>query len=109
MLADGDLLGIFPEGGITNDGTLKPFKGGVMRILEKRPGAGHPARAAEPVGLVLLARRWRGHDQPFRRGLFSRVGLVAGDPMPASAVTPAGLRERVGRLLEPSAAVAAAR
>ena len=35
--AEGDLLGIFPEGGITNDGQLKPFKGGIMRILEQRP------------------------------------------------------------------------
>ena len=39
-------------------------------------------------------------SKPFRRGVFSRVGLVAGEPVPASAVTPAGLRERVGRLLE---------
>ena len=29
-----------------------------------------------------------------------RVDLVAGEPVPASAVTPAGLRERVARLLE---------
>jgi hypothetical protein len=38
--------------------------------------------------------------KPFRRGVFSSVGLVAGDPVPPGAVTPAGLRERVGRLLE---------
>ena len=38
--------------------------------------------------------------RPFRRGVFSRVGLVAGEAVPASAVTPAVLRERVGRLLE---------
>ena len=61
------------------------------------PGAGRAARAAEPVGLVLLARRaggrWRSRSGA---ASFSRVGLVAGEPVPASAVTPAGLRERVG-------------
>jgi hypothetical protein len=38
-------------------------------------------------------------SKPFRRGIFSRVGLVAGDPVPAAAVSPAGLRDRVGALL----------
>jgi hypothetical protein len=37
--------------------------------------------------------------KPFRRGVFSRVDLVAGDPLPASAVTPTALHERVGKLL----------
>mgnify|MGYP006381478883 CR=1 FL=1 len=32
--------------------------------------------------------------RPFRRGLFSRVGLVAGTALPPAQVTPAGLRER---------------
>ena len=36
VLADGDLLGIFPEGGITRDGELLPFKAGIMKILERR-------------------------------------------------------------------------
>ena len=34
VLRNGDLLAIFPEGGITKDGTLQPFKGGIMKILE---------------------------------------------------------------------------
>ena len=38
-------------------------------------------------------------SRPFRRGLLNRVGLVAGPPIPASAVTPAALRERVAALL----------
>ena len=35
MLREGDLLAIFPEGAITRDGKLQPFKGGVMKILER--------------------------------------------------------------------------
>jgi hypothetical protein len=38
--------------------------------------------------------------KPFRRGFWSRVGLAAGEPVPASAASPALLRERVQRLLE---------
>ena len=63
VLDDGDLLCIFPEGAITRDGELGEFKGGVMKLLEIEPGAGGPARAAEPVGLVLLARRRPGDGQ----------------------------------------------
>ena len=37
--------------------------------------------------------------RPFRRGLFSRVGLVAGPALPAAEVTPERLRESVGALL----------
>jgi hypothetical protein len=37
--------------------------------------------------------------RPFRRGLFSRVGLVAGAAIPARQASPQGLRERVARLL----------
>ena len=37
--------------------------------------------------------------KPFRRGWFSRVGLVAGVPVPAAEVTPERLRARVEALL----------
>ena len=37
--------------------------------------------------------------KPFRRGLFSPVGLVAGPAVPATQVTPAALREKVAGLL----------
>ena len=37
VLDGGELLCIFPEDGITRDGTLQPFKGGIMKILETLP------------------------------------------------------------------------
>jgi len=101
VLADGDLLGIFPEGGITRDGELQPFKGGIMKILERRP---------VPVVPVALQNLWgsffsRIEDgtamvKPFRRGLFARVGLVAGASLPAAQVSPEGLHAQVSRLLK---------
>jgi hypothetical protein len=37
--------------------------------------------------------------KPFRRGLFSRVGLNVGPGIAADAVTPEGLHHEVGQLL----------
>ena len=58
VLREGDLLAIFPEGGITRDGQLQPFKGGVVKILEMAASRGLAARGdpdgvEQSVGLVL--------------------------------------------------------
>jgi 1-acyl-sn-glycerol-3-phosphate acyltransferase len=100
VLAEGDLLLIFPEGAITRDGHVAEFKAGMMKILERRP---------VPVVPMALHNLWgsffsrveqgRAMVRPFRRGWFSRVGLAVGAPVPPSQVTPAGMRERVQRLL----------
>ncbi len=100
VLDEGDLLCLFPEGGITRDGTLQPFKGGIMKILETHP---------VPVVPIALTNLWgsffsrveggRAMSKPFRRGLFSRVGLVGGAPLAAEQVTPEVLHARVGELL----------
>ncbi|WP_395700514.1 MFS transporter [Aquabacterium sp.] len=101
VLAEGDLLCIFPEGGITRDGQLQEFKGGIMKILERRP---------VPVVPVALQNLWGSYFsriengtamvRPFRRGLFSPVGLVAGEAVPAAQVNPEHLRSRVAALLQ---------
>jgi 1-acyl-sn-glycerol-3-phosphate acyltransferase len=100
VLADGELLGIFPEGGITRDGSLGEFKGGVMKILQAQP---------VPVVPLALQNLWGSYFsriengqamvRPFRRGLFSRVSLIAGEPVPPQAATPELLRGRVAGLL----------
>jgi 1-acyl-sn-glycerol-3-phosphate acyltransferase len=100
VLADGELLGIFPEGGLTPDGQLQPFKGGVMKILQAQPA---------PVIPMALGGLWgsffsrieagRAMRRPLRRGLFSRVSLTVGQPLPATQVTLEGLQARVAQLL----------
>lgn len=109
VLRDGDLLAIFPEGGITQDGTLQPFKGGIMKILERARADG----LGVPVVPMALTNLWGSFFsrieerngqrvamvRPFRRGLFNRVGLNAGEPLKADGVTPEALRERVAGLL----------
>jgi 1-acyl-sn-glycerol-3-phosphate acyltransferase len=100
VLAEGDLLGIFPEGGITCDGQLQPFKGGVAKIL---------ARCAVPVVPMALTGLWgstfsriengRALAKPLRRGLFNRVGLEVGPALSATEATPEHLRVQVQTLL----------
>jgi len=100
VLAEGDLLAIFPEGGITRDGSLNEFKGGVMKILQTHP---------VPVVPLALQNLWGSYFsrveggtamvKPFRRGLVNAVGLLAGPAVAPVDVTPAVLRERVAGLL----------
>jgi 1-acyl-sn-glycerol-3-phosphate acyltransferase len=82
VLDEGDLLGIFPEGSITRDGELQPFKGGVLKILQANPVP------VVPIGLSNLwgsffsrIEQGRAMVKPFRRGSFSRVTLRAGPPI----------------------------
>ena len=100
VLDEGDLLCIFPEGGLTRDGELAEFKGGVMKVLQTHPVPVVPL-ALQNLWGSFFSRVERGQAMrsPFRRGLFSRVGLVAGPALPAAAVTPVLLRERVAGLL----------
>jgi 1-acyl-sn-glycerol-3-phosphate acyltransferase len=106
VLKDGEMVCIFPEGGITRDGTLQPFKGGVMKLIEGMPEV--------PVIPMALGNLWgsyfsrveagRAMVKPLRRGFWSRVSLNVGNAMPPTAVTPEALRERVAGLLAPGAA-----
>ena len=99
VLDEGDLLCIFPEGAISRDGELAEFKGGVMRLLADRPVPVVPIALQNLWGSFFSRVEGRAMSKPFRRGVFSRVGLVAGEPLAPQAVTPESLRERVGRLL----------
>lgn len=105
VLREGDLLAIFPEGAITRDGQLQPFKGGIMKILERARADG----IEPPVVPMALANLWGSFFsrieqggamvRPFRRGVFNRVGLNVGPAVPAAAVQPEGLRAEVATLL----------
>ena len=99
VLEEGDLLCIFPEGAISRDGELGEFKGGVMKLLETHPVPVVPLALQNLWGSFFSRVDGRAMRRPFRRGLFSRVGLVAGPPVLASQASPAGLRDRVARLL----------
>ena len=94
-LAAGDLLCIFPEGALTRDGDMAEFRPGIERIIEESP---------VPVVPLALRGLW-GSFFSHSGGVFrnpkrfwSRVEIVAGEPVAAEAVTAAGLFERVADL-----------
>jgi 1-acyl-sn-glycerol-3-phosphate acyltransferase len=58
----GDLVGIFPEGKITADGNINPFRPGITRILGAQPGTRGAHGPARAVGQLLLAQGRRGDD-----------------------------------------------
>jgi 1-acyl-sn-glycerol-3-phosphate acyltransferase len=99
VLAEGDLLCIFPEGAITKDGQLGEFKGGIMKILEAHPVPVVPMALQNLWGSFFSRIGGNAMTQPFRRGFCSRVGLLAGPAVPADQVSPALLKERVSALL----------
>lgn len=109
VLREGDLLAIFPEGGITFDGQLQPFKGGVMKILDRAKAEGLDV----PLIPMALTNLWgsyfsrievrKGKNvamvKPLRRGIFNRVGLEVGEPVTAQEATPGVLQQHVQGLL----------
>ncbi|MEM1080343.1 MAG: MFS transporter [Pseudomonadota bacterium] len=80
-LANGELVGIFPEGGLSPDGEVQPFKSGVSDMLSKRPVPVIPMVLEGLWGSAFSRKpgRWRSRD----RGFFSRVRLQILDPIPA--------------------------
>ena len=96
-LADGEIVGIFPEGALTRDGEIAAFKSGVERILATAAGAGGADGAARHVGEhVEQARRALGPAAEAR--LRARIELVAAPPVDGAAATAAALEALVRAL-----------
>ncbi|OLU32367.1 MFS transporter [Pseudomonas sp. PA27(2017)] len=93
-LRDGELVCIFPEGKLTADGEIDEFKAGVERILQDNP---------VPVIPMALGGLWGSFfSRDPRKGLFrrfwSRIDLVAGAPIEATAATRQVLQAEVKAL-----------
>lgn len=79
-LEDGELVCIFPEGGITRDGEVQPFRSGIERIIERSP---------VPVVPIALSGLWGSWFSRHRGGglrkvpgrLFARVDVRVGKPV----------------------------
>ena len=70
-----------------------------MRILERRPVPVIPLALQNLWGSFFSRVDGAAMTKPFRRGLFSRVGLNVGQGIAADAVTPEGLHQQVGQFL----------
>ena len=87
-LAEGELIGLFPDGSLTSDGEMAEFRGGITRILERK---------AVPVIPMALSGLWRSvfarNRQSFRylNRLFPRVRLAVGEAVAPQDATPESL------------------
>lgn len=97
-LAEGEIVGIFPEGGLTSDGQIGPFKSGIERILERR------AVPVVPMALRnMWASMWSRRDGRLRRMRVPRrfrahVDVVADVPLEGAGVDASILEARVREL-----------
>jgi 1-acyl-sn-glycerol-3-phosphate acyltransferase len=97
-LAEGELVCIFPEGRLTRDGKLSPFRRGIERIIATAPVT------VIPMGLhglwgSLFSRYGKG---PLRRRfghLWQHVLLTVGAPLTPEAVSVEAIERAVTALL----------
>jgi 1-acyl-sn-glycerol-3-phosphate acyltransferase len=93
-LAAGELVGIFPEGRLTETGELGEFRPGIQAIVARTPVPVVPM-ALRGLWGSFFSRAHRGRAMRRLRGVFSRIELVAGTPVAPSQATPADLRRAV--------------
>jgi 1-acyl-sn-glycerol-3-phosphate acyltransferase len=89
-LAAGNIVCIFPEGGITSDGEIQRFRPGIEKVIARRPVP------VVPVALQNLWGSWfsRSKGDGIRKvpgRLFFRVPVVIGEPIMPADVTAANL------------------
>jgi len=94
----GDLVGIFPEGKITADGNINPFRPGITRILARNPVPVVPMALRGLWGSFFSRKDGPAMTRPFRRGVLSRIELVAGAAVPAAEALPERLQMNVTAL-----------
>lgn len=97
-LANGELVAIFPEGGVTRDGELQAFRPGVCRILEANPVPVIPMALSGLWGSFFSRIDGAAMQTPFRRGIWSQIRLRIGAPLSAAEVTPEQLQKVVRQL-----------
>ncbi len=99
-LDEGHLVVIYPEGGITYDGNIQPFKQGVERILARNPVPVYPMALRGVWGSWFS--RYRGQALKGLPNRFrARIELVIGDCVHPDKATPAYLEQCVRELRGP--------
>lgn len=97
-LAAGDLLCIFPEGKLTEDGQINEFKTGVERIIERNPVPVVPM-ALKGLWGSFFSRSGGAAMASWPQRFWSKVQVIAGTPVDAKQARADYLQERVAALL----------
>jgi 1-acyl-sn-glycerol-3-phosphate acyltransferase len=94
-LAEGNIVCIFPEGGITRDGQIQGFRPGVEKILARRPVPVVPLALRGLWGSVFSRRDSALGRLRVPRRFWSKIELVAGPAVPAAEATATVLEAKV--------------
>ncbi|HSC10283.1 MAG TPA: MFS transporter [Rhodanobacteraceae bacterium] len=97
-LADGNIVCIFPEGGITRDGTIQRFRPGMERILAQRPVPVVPLALRGLWGSLFSRRDSALGRMRLPRRFWSKIELVAGAAVPPEQANAALLEAKVREL-----------
>jgi len=93
VLAEGDVLGIFPEGKITSDGEIQPFRTGIDKIIAEQPVPVLPVALCNLWGSLFSRRDPLHKRRPYK--LWSVIELKIGQPIPPEEVTAERLQKEV--------------
>jgi 1-acyl-sn-glycerol-3-phosphate acyltransferase len=97
-LANGEVVCIFPEGGLTGDGAIAPFRAGVEKILARRPVPVVPMALRGLWGSVWSRRDSMLGRSRLPRRFRARVELVVDAPRQPENAGAAALEARVREL-----------
>jgi len=97
-LAQGELVCIFPEGGLTRDGEIAPFRSGVETILARRPVPVVPIALRGLWGSVFSRRDTALGRSRLPRRFWSRIAVAVGGIVPAAQASAAALEAEVRAL-----------
>ncbi len=95
-LAEGEIVGIFPEGRLTPDGSIQPFRSGVERILEQRQVPVIPV-AIQGLWGSLFSRQDKGLNKRPRKFL-KQINVTIGEPVEPQLASSEYLQARVQAL-----------
>jgi 1-acyl-sn-glycerol-3-phosphate acyltransferase len=97
-LRNGELIGLFPEGGITRNGEIDRFRYGVGRIVDETPVPVVPMALRGLWGSFYSRRYGAAMSKPSCLRPRAAIELVAGPAVPPQDVTPEALQQIVGEL-----------
>ncbi len=93
-LHNGEIVGIFPEGKLTDTGEMYPFRSGIERMVKDTPVPVIPM-ALRGLWGSFFSRSYEGKAMRRWRGMFSRIALVVAPPVPPLHATPEALHAEV--------------
>jgi 1-acyl-sn-glycerol-3-phosphate acyltransferase len=97
-LAAGELVGIFPEGRVADDGELSAFRPGIAQIVARNPVPVIPMALSGLWGSIFSRAHGAVLSRPWKARPFRKVVLKIGEPVAPEKVALESLRDEVAKL-----------